>query len=159
MTSTSQPFDIPERILVEDDQAEVREVVASYLTSAGYECKVADAKNALLMLEAKEKVDLVCCGVTEWSEAEFKRLISATVWRNIPIVVSMDARDVQQIVDVLQKGAYDVLPKPCVRRHLILIVRRALEHRRLKMENLFFRDRLNLGSGFKIPRSVYKDHL
>jgi DNA-binding NtrC family response regulator len=39
----------------------------------------------------------------------------------------------------LQKGAYDFIIKPFEREHLLAVVGRALEYRRLKLENRTYR--------------------
>jgi hypothetical protein len=52
-----------------------------------------------------------------------------------------------------QVGAYNVLLKPFQREQLIFAVRRALEHRRLKIENFFLKDKLGLGSGIDFSLS------
>jgi DNA-binding NtrC family response regulator len=51
-------------------------------------------------------------------------------------------------------GAYDFVLRPFEREQLIFAVKRALEYRRLKLENLFLRDRLGVGSGIEIPRNL-----
>ena len=50
-------------------------------------------------------------------------------------------------------GAYDVLLRPFRQEQLVFAVRRALEHRCLKIEALYLRNKVGLGSGISLPLS------
>ena len=53
-----------ERILVVNDEEAVREIVASMLTSAGYQYKTAaDGLEALALLDSGEEFDLLLCNL------------------------------------------------------------------------------------------------
>jgi DNA-binding NtrC family response regulator len=140
----------PAHILVEDHAASVREMMTSLLAGEGHECRVAGTLvETSRILRSGDNIDLVVCGIEEWVEEDFKHLIRAT--DIVPVlvltgIVGLTAR-------VLQLGAYDVLLKPFQREQLIFAVGRALEHRRLKIENFFLKDRLGLGSGVDLHLS------
>src|SRR5713226_870545 len=75
MTSTTEIIDKPARILVEDNEAGVRERITSALTTAGYECRVSETPmQTTKILKSGENVDLVLCGVAEWTEEDLKRI-------------------------------------------------------------------------------------
>jgi cyclic di-GMP phosphodiesterase len=122
------------RILVEDDEETVREIIGSMLTSAGYECRMAGTPiETLDVLTSGEDFDLVCSGITEWPEEDFKRMVET--FPDVPVVVSTSTHDRALMLKVLHMGAYDFLLRPFEREQLIFAVRRALEYRRLKLEN------------------------
>jgi DNA-binding NtrC family response regulator len=74
---------------VEDDEEAIREIMTSMLTAVGYECTVAETPaQTLEILDSGERVDLVCCGVTEWDEDSLKSMIGTTTSRIIPTIVS-----------------------------------------------------------------------
>jgi len=153
MTSTTETTDKPARILIEDNEEATREIMTSILTAAGYECGVAATPaETLKVLKSGAKVDLVLCEIADWAEEDFKCMIWTTTPDIIPVLVSTGV--VGLMSKVLQMGAYDFLIKPFQREQLIFAVRRALQHRRLKLENFFLRDRLGLGSGIDIPLSL-----
>jgi DNA-binding NtrC family response regulator len=155
MTSTDETTEKPECILVEDDEEAIREVVTSMLTGAGYECRVAETPTQTLeIVESGERIDLVCCGVTEWPEDSLKSLIGKTSWRSIPVIVSIATLDLSLMVKVRDVGIYDLLFRPFHREQLVFAVRRALQHRRLNLENLYLRDKIGLGSVVEIPLSL-----
>jgi two-component system C4-dicarboxylate transport response regulator DctD len=55
--------------------------------------------------------------------------------RDIPLILVTGHGDVQVAVAALKNGAFDFLAKPFAADHLVAVVRRALEHRALQVEN------------------------
>jgi DNA-binding NtrC family response regulator len=125
------------------------------LTSAGYECRMVETPAAVFdALKSGEPFDLVCCGITEWPDEDFERMVKT--FPKVPVVVSSGTHDIFFMLKVLHMGAYDFVLRPFEGEQLIFAVRRALDYRRLKLENLFLRDRLGVGSGIEIPRNLLK---
>src|SRR5256714_12751200 len=56
-------------------------------------------------------------------------------FRDMPVVMVTAVHDIAVAVAALRNGAYDYLLKPFEREQLLATVRRALENRRLKLEN------------------------
>ncbi len=92
----------------------------------------------------------MCSGITEWPDEDFQGMIKT--FPDVPVVVSSARYDIGFMLKVLRMGAYDFVLRPFEPEQLIIAVRRALDYRRLKLENLYLRDRLGLGSGIEIPR-------
>ena len=109
--------------------------MCSVLTASGYECLQAiSPKKAWAILGSEKEVDVVLCSLIESSEEELVERITKT-FPDIPVVV-VSAFDDSSVVGVaLRKGAYDFLRKPFGREQLLAIAKRALEYRRLKLEN------------------------
>ena len=131
-----------ERILVQDDEEPILEIMCSILTASGYEClKVTSPKKAWAILKSGKGVAVVICGLLESSEdGFFERTIKT--FPDVPIVVASGCHDFSLFAGVLREGAYDWLLKPFHREQLLVVVRRALEHRRLKLENRALRAKL-----------------
>lgn len=55
--------------------------------------------------------------------------------RDIPLILVTGHADVQMAVSALKNGAFDFLSKPFATDHLVAVVKRALEHRALQVEN------------------------
>jgi len=55
--------------------------------------------------------------------------------RDIPLVLVTGHADVQMAVNALKNGAFDFLSKPFATDHLVAVVKRALEHRALLIDN------------------------
>jgi CheY-like chemotaxis protein len=61
----------------------------------------------------------------------------------VPVVVFTAVHSIASKLSVLKAGAYDFLLKPFERDELIFVARRALEYRRLKLENRQYKVRLD----------------
>ena len=130
-----------ERILVQHQEESIREITSSLLTSAGYECRGATSPaEAWDILSSGEAVGLLLCKVVESLE---NKLIERVVERfpDIPVVV-WGARPIPTFMLALRMGAYDYLSLPFERDQLLVIVRRALECRRLRLENREYKAKL-----------------
>src|SRR5438045_8626688 len=61
---------------------------------------------------------------------------------DIPVVMVTAVHDISVALAAIRNGAYDYLLKPFEREQLLATARRALEHRRLKMENRRYQQNL-----------------
>jgi putative nucleotidyltransferase with HDIG domain len=60
----------------------------------------------------------------------------------MPVIMVTAVHDISVALAAIRNGAYDYLLKPFEREQLLAIVRRALEHRRLKLENRAYQSNL-----------------
>jgi len=135
---------MPERILVVDDETSVREVVSSMLNSAGYETQqAACAREALGFLAAGEQFELMLSDLM-MPEMNGNGLLECTKERypDMPVVMVTAIHDISVALAAIRNGAYDYLLKPFERQQLLATVRRALENRRLKLENRAYQTNL-----------------
>ena len=124
------------RILVVDDEEAIREVVTTLLGAVGYDCSA--AANALHALEslARNGHDLVLSDVV-MPEMDGLKLLERIrqKYEDVPVIMITAVHDISTALDALRKGAYDYILKPFEKEQLYLSVQRALEHRRLVLEN------------------------
>jgi putative nucleotidyltransferase with HDIG domain len=126
-----------ERILVVDDEDPIREVVSSMLTSANFVCSQASSgEEALALLQSGEEFELMLSDLM-MAGMDGQELLGLTKERfpNMPVVMVTAVHDVSVALSAIRNGAYDYLLKPFEREQLLATVRRALENRRLKLEN------------------------
>src|SRR6266852_1868463 len=126
-----------DRILVVDDEESIREIVSSMLTTAGYKChQAASGNEALALLESGEKFELMLSDLM-MANLDGIGLLERTKERfpDMPVVMVTAVHDISVALAALRNGAYDYLLKPFEREQLLATVRRALENRRLKLEN------------------------
>src|SRR5690349_10932158 len=126
-----------ERILVVDDEEAIREVVTSMLGSAGYKCQQASSgKEALAILDSGEEFELILSDLM-MAELDGIGLLERTKekYPDLPVVMVTAVHDISVALAALRNGAYDYLLKPFEREQLLATVRRALENRRLKLDN------------------------
>jgi putative nucleotidyltransferase with HDIG domain len=126
-----------ERILVVEDEDAIREIVCSMLAAANYKTRQASSGlKALAILDAGEEFELVLSDLM-MADLDGMGLLERTkeAYPDIPVVMVTAVHDIQVALAAIRNGAYDYLLKPFEREQLLATVRRALENRRLKMEN------------------------
>src|SRR6202166_2556361 len=135
-----------DRILVVDDEEPIREIVSSMLNAANYKCRqAASGLEALAILDSGEEFELMLSDLM-MAELDGIGLLERTKERfpDIPVVMVTAVHDISVALAAIRNGAYDYLLKPFEREQLLATVSRALENRRLKMENRNYQ--LNLES-------------
>src|SRR5216684_225638 len=126
-----------DRILVVDDEESIREIVSSMLATAGYKChQAASGNEALALLESGEKFELMLSDLM-MANLDGIGLLERTKERfpDMPVVMVTAVHDISVALAAIRNGAYDYLLKPFEREQLLATARRALENRRLKLEN------------------------
>ncbi len=125
-----------EKILVVDDEEAIREVVSTLLETQGYSCTV--CSNGRLALDAfrKDSFDLVLSDIV-MPEMDGLKLLAElrTDDPDVPVIMVTAMHDIAIALEAIRSGAYDYILKPFEKDQLHLSVRRALEHRRLVIEN------------------------
>src|SRR6202142_3355457 len=135
---------MPDRILVVDDEEAIREIVASMLTTAGYACKQAGSgMEALAVLTSGEEFELMLSDLM-MADLDGIGLLERTKERypDMPVVMVTAVHDISVALAAIRNGAYDYLLKPFEREQLLNTVSRALENRRLKVENRTYQTNL-----------------
>jgi len=130
-------------ILVVDDEETMRDSCQQALSQKANIVKVAgDGSTALAMLE-KEPFDLVIL------DLKMPGLSGMEVLKRIKqddpevmVVVITGYATIESAVEAMKSGAYDFIPKPFTPDGLRVIVKRALEKRRLSLENILLRTQL-----------------
>jgi len=116
----------PSRLLVVDDDAELRELIDQYLSGQGFEVETVEDGTAMDERLVAEQFDLIILDLMLPGEDGLsiaKRLKAAA---DIPIIIlSAQGDDVDRIVG-LEVGADDYLPKPFNPRELLARIRAVL---------------------------------
>jgi len=135
---------MPDRILVVDDEEPIREIVASMLGTAGYSCKEAGSgMEALALLASGEDFELMLSDLM-MADLDGIGLLERTKekYPDMPVVMVTAVHDISVALAAIRNGAYDYLLKPFEREQLLNTVSRALENRRLKVENRIYQTNL-----------------
>ncbi len=133
-----------ERILVVDDEETIREIVSSMLTHANYKCrKAASGLQAIALLDSGEEFELMLSDLM-MADLDGIGLLERTKERfpDMPVVMVTAVHDISVALAAIRNGAYDYLLKPFEREQLLATVRRAMENRRLKLENRAYQTNL-----------------
>lgn len=121
------------RILVQDDEEPIREIVDSMLSSMSYQCHLAETPEETLSVLAATQIDVVLCGILEWTEENLRHMIAK--YPDVSICILTACQDINFVLNPIRNGAYDFLLKPFEREQLLLLVRRALQRRYLKLDH------------------------
>jgi putative nucleotidyltransferase with HDIG domain len=133
-----------ERILVVDDEEPIREVVCSMLEHSSYQCvQACSGADALSVLRKDTNFELV---LTDLMMPELDGVglleVVKVQYPDLPVVMVTAVHDISVALAAIRNGAYDYLLKPFEREQLLVVVRRALEAHRLRVENRVYQSNL-----------------
>ncbi len=120
----------PDRIVVVDDDARIRDLLRRYLTQEGFEVLLAEDAQGAEPPAARETVDLIVLDLMLPGEDGLSicRRLRAANDRTPIIMLTAKGEDVDRIVG-LEVGADDYLPKPFNPRELLARVHAVLRRR------------------------------
>jgi two-component system response regulator PilR (NtrC family) len=129
-----------EKILIVDDERSLRDVLSIMLKRAGYDVTaVSDGEEAIARIE-KELFDLVITDLKmpKAGGLEVLKAVKDTSPDSVVLIITAFA-SAESAVEAMKLGAYDYLPKPFQVDEVQLIIRNALEKRRLSTENMLLK--------------------
>ncbi len=135
---------MPSDILIVDDEADIRELVAGLLEDEGHETRIAGNSDAALQAIADRVPRLVFLDIwLQGSRLDGLDLLDAIKAQHpeVPVVMISGHGNIETAVSAIRRGAYDYIEKPFKADRLILIAERALETSKLKREVLELRKR------------------
>jgi two-component system response regulator PilR (NtrC family) len=138
-----------EKILVVDDEPSLREVLSIMLKRGGYAVTSAsDGEEALEHLQ-KDIFDLVITDLRmpKMSGMEVLKAVKSAAPETVVLVITAFAT-ADSAVEAMKHGAYDYLTKPFQVDEVQLIIRNALEKRRLTTENILLKREMASQSSF-----------
>ena len=132
-----------ERILVVDDESRNREFLKEFLEIEGFDVEMAkDGQEAIELLE-KMDFDLVLTDL-KMPRADGLSVLEA-LQRGNPQTVAIvftGFGSIDTAVKAVKLGAYDYITKPLKMEEIMIVIQRALEHRKLSLENEMLRRQL-----------------
>jgi two-component system nitrogen regulation response regulator NtrX len=128
------------RILVIDDDAEIRKSFKMTLEYAGYDVVLAATGEEGVKLVEQEAPDLVFCDIKMPGMDGLDVLQKLQHLRDVmPIVVITGNAEIQNAVEATRLGAFDFIEKPVSSERMLVSIRNAVDVRRLKTENKSYR--------------------
>ena len=124
------------RVLVVDDEENLRHLLHKMLTQEGYDVTTAgDGEDALKLLGDSE-FDVVLCDVRMPRLDGWGLLDALAEGRRPPVVIMMSAYgDRETALNVMRRGAYDYISKPFTTEDVLLTLRKAEEREHLRRDN------------------------
>ncbi len=134
-------------ILVVDDDLAHRTMLKTLLSGWGYRIREADDGETAIAAVRKQPFDLVLMDIRMLKISGLEALVEIKALNPaIPVIIMTAYASLETAVEAVKKGAYDYLQKPLDFDELHLKMERAMEHRRLKEENVLLKE--SLGSRF-----------
>ncbi|QGZ33280.1 sigma-54-dependent transcriptional regulator [Stappia indica] len=124
-------------ILIVDDEADIRDLIAGILDDEGYKTRTAgDSDSALAAIQERRPSMVVLDIWLQGSRLDGLELLDAIKAQDpeLPVVIISGHGNVETAVSAIKRGAYDYIEKPFKADRLVLITERALEASSLKRE-------------------------
>ena len=136
-------------ILIVDDEADIRTLIAGVLEDEGFSTRTAADSDAALAAIAERRPALLILDI--WltgSRLDGIELLDLVKSRDpaMPVIVISGHGNIETAVAAIKRGAYDFIEKPFQADALILTVQRATETGRLRRENDELRERAGIDS-------------
>ena len=130
------------RILVIDDDREVRQSLEHLLTSAGFDVEILSGGKQIISALERTEFDVILCDVKmpEMTGLDVQKQLKDI--SQIPLVLMSAHGDIPMAVSAIQDGAYSFLEKPFDPRRLLTVLENAARFNRLKNKNMRLRNRL-----------------
>jgi two-component system nitrogen regulation response regulator NtrX len=125
-------------ILVVDDEADIRDLVAGILEDEGYAVRTAsDSDAALAAIRARRPSLLIQDIWMQGSSMDGLEVLDLvkSIDTELPVIMISGHGNIETAVSAIKRGAYDFVEKPFKSDRLLLLVDRALEAASLKREN------------------------
>lgn len=124
-------------ILIVDDEADIRDLVAGILEDEGYSARTArDADTALAAIAARRPSLIFLDIWLQGSRLDGLELLDVIKGEHpdVPVVMISGHGNIETAVAAIKRGAYDFVEKPFNADRVLLIAERALETLRLRRE-------------------------
>jgi two-component system nitrogen regulation response regulator NtrX len=128
---------MPHDILIVDDEADIRDLVAGILEDEGFGTRTARDSDTAIVEITNRRPSMVFLDIwMQGSKLDGLQLLEAIKQDHaeVPVVMISGHGNIETAVAAIKKGAYDFIEKPFKADRLILVANRALETSRLKRE-------------------------
>jgi len=133
-----------------DDEPIIHEILGQLLTSEGYEVELSSGGEEALEKHDGDAFDLILLDLLmpgmDGIEV-LKKLKKINPQAHIIIITAYAS--VESAISAMKMGAYDYIQKPFKNDELLLTIERAIEHKKLELENLRLKDEIKKKFSFE----------
>ena len=131
------------RLLIIDDEENMRHMLSSMLKKSGYRVSTASNGSQALDMVDQTLYDFILCDLKMpgMSGMEFFEAARDKLWASTVIMMSAYA-SIDTAVEAMKKGAYDFISKPFKLDEVLLTLKKAEERESLKRENRWLKERI-----------------
>lgn len=148
----------PARILVVDDEPEIRRLVKEILEDESYVVATAGSVESAISEVERGVPDLILLDIwmPETDGMELLKRWTLAGALPCPIVMMSGHGNIETAVEALRLGAYDFIEKPVSMAKLLVTIQRALQAEQLRRENVALKQRFDTVSSFLATDPVMK---
>ena len=141
-TATS-PIEVAPRLLVIDDEANMRDMLSRLLTRSGYAVETAaDGREGLQCIDDAD-YDFILCDLKMPGVSGIEFLKAGRPRLRFTTVIMMSAYGtIDTAIEAMKHGAYDYISKPFKIDEVILTLRKAEERENLRKENRYLKEKI-----------------
>ncbi len=125
------------KVLIADDENDIRELLGDFLTDKGFECFLAkNAFEALKKFKKNPDIDLVMSDIRMPGRSGLDLLGDIkTIDEDVIVIMISAVKDIESAITAMSKGAYDYVSKPFKLAEVGIIIEKAIDKRKLILEN------------------------
>lgn len=131
-------------ILIVDDEADIRSLIADILRDEGYECRLAGDGDGALKIVEERRPNLVILDIwLRGSRIDGLEVLKSIMIEHpqVPVVMISGHGTIETAVNAIKMGAYDFIEKPFQADRLLFVVERAIDAAKLRRELAVLRQR------------------
>jgi two-component system response regulator AtoC len=131
------------RVLIIDDEDNMRHMLTAMLTAQGYGVETAADGQVGLDILAKESFDFILCDI-KMPNMDGMAFLKAAAGIGIEVTVIMMSAfgTVDTAIEAMKQGAYDFISKPFKSDEVVLVLKKADERERLRRENILLKKKI-----------------
>lgn len=134
----------PMRILIVDDEENMRHMLGALLRGNGYRVDTAEDGSEALEMVGESNFDFILCDLKMPNMDGIRFLKNAGNRLKETTVIMMSAYGtIESAVEAMKLGAYDFISKPFQSDEVLLVLEKARERDDLKRENRWLKDRIH----------------
>ncbi len=131
-------------ILIVDDEADIRDLISDILKDAKYSTRTASNSDTAFKAIAERVPSVLILDIwLQGSELDGLGILEMVKkkYPHMPVIMISGHGNIETAVSAIKTGAYDFIEKPFKEDRLLLLMTRALEHARLRSENIELKTR------------------
>ena len=143
-------------ILIVDDERDIRELISDILKDEGYTTRLAgNSDDAMAEVTSAQPALMILDIWLKDSNMDGIDILKAVKndYPEVPVVIISGHGNIEIAVAAIKQGAYDFIEKPFNIDQLLVVIRRAMETSRLRLEKTALKRR-DTGSGEMIGNST-----
>jgi len=136
-------------VLIIDDDPDILILLEIFFSADGYRVITSSTGSEAISIYKKNNIDLV---ITDFLMPTIDGLDILAAVRSsnkpVPVILITGHGSIEKAVDTMKAGAFDYLTKPINKEKLLITARKAIENRRLILENQQLKEQLTQQYGF-----------